>query len=73
MVGQVHQIQERPPHTQRGQGSPDQQMAVTYADVAGADLQTIRETACLANTGTFAKLYRIDAIANANAELAGAF
>ena len=48
-------------------------MAVTYADVAGADLQTIRETACLANTGTFAKLYRIDAIANANAELAGAF
>ena len=43
-------------------------MAVTYADIAGADPQIICEAACWANTCTFAKFYRLEAIANSNAK-----
>ena len=43
-------------------------MAVTYADMAGADPQTICKAACWANTCTFAKFYLLDAIANTDAE-----
>ena len=42
-------------------------MAVTYADMAGADPQTICEAACWANTCMFDKFYQLDAIANSNA------
>ena len=43
-------------------------MVVTYADMAGADPQTICEAACWTNTCTFAKLYWLDSIANSDVE-----
>ena len=49
-------------------GHQTRKMAVTYADMAGADPQTSYEAACWASTYTFAKFYRLDAIANSDAE-----
>ena len=43
-------------------------MAVTYADIAGADPQTICDAATWANTWMFAKFYLLDIIANSDAE-----
>ena len=43
-------------------------MAVTNANMAGADPQTICEATCWANTYTFAKFYQLQAVANSDAE-----
>ena len=43
-------------------------MAVTYADMAGADPQTICAAATWSNNCTFAKFCRLDAVANSDAE-----
>ena len=66
MVGRVHHT-EQPPHTQRCQGPPDQQMAAMHVDMAGACPQTVWEIECLVNTGTLGKLYLLDAFANSDA------
>jgi len=49
-------------------GHQTRKMAVTYADMAGADPQTICEAATWQNTNTFARFYRLDAVANSDAE-----
>ena len=49
-------------------GHQTQKMAVTYADLAGADPQTICETTTWQSFNTFAKFYRLDSIANSDAE-----
>ena len=51
-------------------GHQTRQMVVTYADMADADPQTICEAATWANTNTFAKFYRLDSVANSDAEFA---
>ena len=51
------------------EGHQARKMAVTYADMTGDDAQTICEATCWANTYTFAKFYRLDAIAKSNAEV----
>ena len=58
------------PTLDRVEGHQTHKMAVTYmyADMAGADSQTICETACWENTCMFAKFYWLDAIANSDAE-----
>ena len=49
-------------------GHQAHKMAVTYADMAGADPRNICDAACWANTGTFAKFYPFDTIALSDAE-----
>ena len=49
-------------------GHQTRKMAVTYADMAGADPQTICEAKCWANTCTFARFYRLNTVANSDAE-----
>ena len=43
-------------------------MAVTYADMVGADPQSIWNAATWSNFSTFVNFYRLDAIANFDAE-----
>ena len=43
-------------------------MAVTYADMAGADPLTICEAATWRNSKTFIRFYLLDAVANSDAE-----
>ena len=43
-------------------------MAVTYADMAGSDPQTICEAATWRNSITFARFYLLDSVANSDAE-----
>ena len=49
-------------------GHQTRKMAVTYADMAGADPQTICQAACMANTWMFATFYWLDTITNSDAE-----
>ena len=49
-------------------GHQTYKMAVTYADMAGADPQTICEAATWQNSNTFARFYQLDNIANSDAE-----
>ena len=43
-------------------------MAVTYSDMAGADPQSICKAAAWSNYNSFARFYRLDAIANSTGE-----
>ena len=45
-------------------GHQTRKMAVTYADMAGANSQTICEAATWQNSNTFATFYRLNSIAN---------
>ena len=47
-------------------GNQTRKMAVTYADMAGADPQTICEAATWQNTNMFARFYRLDSVTNSD-------
>ena len=49
-------------------GHQTRKMAVTYADMAGADPLTICEAATWRNSNTFVRFYRLDAVANSAGE-----
>ena len=49
-------------------GDHTRKMAVTYADMAGADPQSICNAATWPNTNTFVRFYRLNTIANSDVE-----
>ena len=49
-------------------GHQTHKMAITYADMAGANPQTICKAATWQNSSTFVKFYQLDAVANSDAE-----
>ena len=55
------------PVPDRVKGHQTHKMAVTYADMAGADPQTICEVATWRNSNMFARFYWLDAVANSDA------
>ena len=50
-------------------GHQTRKMAVTYADMAGADPQTICAAASWQSPCTFAKYYRLNTVPNSDADL----
>ena len=76
MAGQMHKYsydKHNLPTPDGLKGPQTCKMAVTYADMAETDPQTICEAACWANTYTFAKLYFLMPLPTLMQSLAGEF